>query len=654
MAKDTDTFFRRLPVGSIVPEGWLGRQIEIVNALQKRMGADTALLSGEAWKSGEIFPRYVRGLILLAGALGEPQLRAKADGYMHAVFDAAGEGGDFLPADIDGTAPKTEAVKTLLAYYELTGDDKAIATLRKFFKYRFNTLSVTHPWYHARARLLDEVAAMDAVYRTGDFEWLKDLAEALRDKSPDWFRLAVRFPYKKAAEKCISPSAVKKALKVIENAEHPRETKRPKPFTPEKTEAEWKSPAHQFLVETDAVNLAKAVKYPCTYGAFMGDKELRKLSLRLIANLDKFHGNATGMFAADRRLGGTSPARGVDVEAAVEMMESLVTVLEHTGECVCADMLEQIAFNVVGAAAFDDASAVEDIVMVNQLECSVRRKEFFSEYPFGNAFARGGITRGGVALLSAYPLFMRALCMTRGADELNFFAYAPCTIETEVRGAKLRIKEETGYPFRNSVVFKVTEADGDVDVRINFRVPRYTTMQLISGGQTVASGTGLISVKCTLRTGSTFMLRLDIPLTAVTNRDSSLSFVKGSVLMASRLGFETSAKNCSAGGATEVNAVKKWSFSPVVAKKSSGGRRTLYDNEQTIVNKMPEKPFDRDNPPFELRFQCKNVLNWDFDINGFSAIPQTPKFSEEALERAFVPFGCTSVRVAQFPPCYRG
>lgn len=654
MAKDTDTFFRRLPVGSIVPEGWLGRQIEIVNALQKRIGADTALLSGEAWKSGEIFPRYVRGLILLAGALGEPQLRAKADGYMHAVFDAAGEGGDFLPADIDGTAPKTEAVKTLLAYYELTGDDKAIATLRKFFKYRFNTLSVTHPWYHARARLLDEVAAMDAVYRTGDFEWLKDLAEALRDKSPDWFRLAVRFPYKKAAEKCISPSAVKKALKVIENAEHPRETKRPKPFTPEKTEAEWKSPAHQFLVETDAVNLAKAVKYPCTYGAFMGDKELRKLSLRLIANLDKFHGNATGMFAADRRLGGTSPARGVDVEAAVEMMESLVTVLEHTGECVCADMLEQIAFNVVGAAAFDDASAVEDIVMVNQLECSVRRKEFFSEYPFGNAFARGGITRGGVALLSAYPLFMRALCMTRGADELNFFAYAPCTIETEVRGAKLRIKEETGYPFRNSVVFKVTEADGDVDVRINFRVPRYTTMQLISGGQTVASGTGLISVKCTLRTGSTFMLRLDIPLTAVTNRDSSLSFVKGSVLMASRLGFETSARNCPAGGATEVNAVKKWSFSPVVAKKSSGGRRTLYDNEQTIVNKMPEKPFDRDNPPFELRFQCKNVLNWDFDINGFSAIPQTPKFSEEALERAFVPFGCTSVRVAQFPPCYRG
>lgn len=654
MAKDTENPFRRLPVGSIIPEGWLGRQIEIVNALQKRMGADTALLSGEAWKRGEIFPRYVRGLILLAGVLNEPQLRSKADGYMHAIFDAAGEGGDFAPAETDGAAPKTEAVKTLLSYYELTGDERALVTLRKFFKYRFNTLSVTHSWYHARARLLDEIEAMEAVYRTGDYEWLKDLAEALRDKSPDWFRLAVRFPYKKAAEKCISPSAVKKALRTIENAEHPRETKRSKPFTPEKTEAEWKTPAHQFLVETDAVNLAKAVKYPCTYGAFMGDRELKRLSLRLIANLDKFHGNATGMFAADRRLGGTSPARGIDVEAAVEMMESLLTVLESTGECVCADMLEQIAFNVIGAAAFDDASAVEDVLMVNQLECSVRRKEFFSSYAFGNAFARGGITRGGVALLSAYPLFVQSLCMMRGADELDFFTYAPCTVNATVRGAKLCIKEETGYPFRNTVVFKVTEADGDVDVRINFRVPRYTTMQLISGGQTVASGAGLISVKCTLRTGSTFMLKLDIPLVAVTNRDSSLSFVKGSVLMASRLGFETSAKNSTAGSVTEANAVKKWSFSPLVAKKGAGGRRTLYDSEQTIVNKMPEKPFDRDNPPFELRFRCKNVLNWDFDINGFSAIPQAPKFSEEALERAFVPFGCTAVRVAQFPPCFRG
>ena len=358
------------------------------------------------------------------------------------------------------------------------------------------------------------------------------------------------------------------------------------------------------------------------------------------------------MFSCDRRLGGNSPTRGIDITAAVEMMESLVSVLQATGEGVCADILEQIAFNVIGAAAFDDGSAVQDVLMVNQVECSVRRKEFFAGYPFGNAYARGGITRGSVALLSAYPFFMQALCMMRGADELNFFAYAPCTLDIPVRGSVLRIKEETGYPFRNTVVFKVLEADGDADVRINFRVPRGTTMQLISGGQVVATGGGTISVKCTLRTGSTFMLKLDIPLLVTTNRDGTHSLYKGNVLMATRPGSEVFVRPYPGGEAAEVNAVTKWSVAPVIAKSS--GRRTLYDAERTVVGKMPEKPFDRANAPFELYIRCKNVLNWDFDINGFSLAPTAPKFSEESIERAFVPFGCTSVRMAQFPPCYRG
>ena len=153
MAKDRETPLRRLPVGSVKPDGWLAKQLGIVNALQKRMGADPSLLEGVNWKGGEIFPRYVRGLILLAGVLGEPQLTVKAEGYMNAVFDAALEGGDLLPEDRDGEAPKTEAVKTLLSFYELTGEQRALTALKKFFKSRFNTMSVTHSWHHARARL---------------------------------------------------------------------------------------------------------------------------------------------------------------------------------------------------------------------------------------------------------------------------------------------------------------------------------------------------------------------------------------------------------------------------------------------------------------------------------------------------------------------
>lgn len=641
---------RRLPVGSVMPDGWLAKQISLTNDLQKKLGSAPDLLDMGAWTNGEILPRYVRGLILLAGVLGDSQLKSKVEGYVGAIFDSANAGGDFGPAGSKYLSPKIEAVKTVASYYELTGDERAVDFLRKFFKSQFNTMNVRPMWFHSRARLLEEIPAIDTVYKARDLEWLKDLAEMLRDNTCDWFKVASKFPYKKSAERLISASALKKVYKTVEQLENNVSERRP--FTAERATSEWKKPAHQFVAETDGVSMAKAVKYPCTYGAFMGDDDLKRLSTRLIAALDKYHGNATGMFASDCMLAGHSPARGIDVVSAVEMTESLVTVLEHTGEAACADMLEEIVFNVIAAASSDDLSAVQDIVMPNQLEASLRRKSFFKEYPYGNAYVSGRLSRGAVALISAYPLFMQSLCMLRGADELNFFTYGPCVIDTVLNGARLRIREETGYPFRNTVVFKVEEAEGDISVRINFRVPRHTTMQLISGGQAVATGDSGISVKCILRTGSTFMLKMDIPLCALYNRDGSFRFVKGSVLMASQPGCEVR-QSADMPGIAEANTVKKWAYTPIVSKKGSGGVHRLYDSEKTVVNTFGERPFDREKPPFELRIRCKNVLNWEYDYNGFSAIPSSPSFSEESLERVFVPFGCTSARISHFPPCYK-
>lgn len=652
MPKDIAAKLQKLPLGAVTPDGWLKSQISLTNELQKRLGSDSGLLENGVWEKGETLPKYVRGLLLLAGVLHDAQLTEKAEAYVGAIFDSANAGGDFGPFATNYESPKIEAVKAVLTYYELTSDERALKFLRRFFKNQFNTFSVTPCWYHSRARLLEEIPAIDAVYRANDLEWLKDLAEMLRDRTCDWFRIASKFPYKKSSDKTLSQAAVKRVRRVVCQHEDAGAQKH-KPFTVERADAEWKKPSHQRVVQLSGVSMAKAVKYPCVYGAFMGDKELKRLSLKMITALDRYHGNATGMFAADNRLAGTSPVRGIDIESAVEMMESLVAVLAETGESACADMLEQIAFNVIAAAATEDVSAVQDVVLPNQIEASLRRKEFFKDCPAGNAFVADGLSRGAVALLSALPLFLQSVCFKRGADELDFFSYAPCVVETVVGGVRLRIREETGYPFRNTVVFKVEEADGEANVRINFRVPRHTTMQLISGGQVVASGDRNISVKCALRTGSTFMLKLNIPLVALPNRDGSFSLMKGSVLMASAPGYEKSVKKAE-NTLCEARAVTKWSYTPVLAKKAVAGVRRLYENERTVVNKISEKPFNCDIPPFELRIRCKNVINWEYDINGFAALPNAPKFSEETLERRFLPFGCTTVRISQFPPCFRG
>lgn len=653
MPRNTIDKLNILPPGAIKPEGWLLSQLKLTNNLQKKLGCNSELLRDGEWVRGETFPRYVRGLILLAGVLNEPVLKEKMESFMSPIFSSANEGGDFGPDEGRFLSPKIEAIKTVLSYCELTGDEKALVFLRKFFKNQFNTFGITPCWYHSRARLLEEIPAIERVFKETDAEWLHDLAERLRETSTNWFKLAERFPYKKPANNYISQIAAARVKKLVESYESATESDLPdaKELTVDKSNREWKKSSHCFAVQTSGVSVAKAVKYPCIYGRFIGDDELKELSLKLIANVERYHGNATGMFSSDFRLAGTCPTRGIDVESAVEMIESLVDVIAETNDSYSADLLEQIAFNVIPAAAFEDVSAVQDILLPNQEEASVERASKFKHTESGNAFISGKLSRGAVALISAYPLFMQSLCMTR-EKELDFLTYAPCTIETVIDGYRIKIKEETGYPFRNTIIFKVEEAEGDPELKINFRVPGNTAMQLVSGGQVVATGAKSISVKCVLKKGSTFMLKLDIPLVAVENRDETISLMKGNVLMASRFVSETGT-SAEDKHIFDVRFVKRWNFAPVVSKHSSNGLRRLYDSEQTIVNTIGEIPFSHDRPPFELKIKSKNVLNWDYDLNGVPFIPKKPQFSEETMERSFVPIGCTSVRMSHFPLCVK-
>ena len=651
MARKENPTLTKLPVGSIRPEGWLLRELQLVNGLQKRLGAISGLTENGAWVQGEALPRYIRGLVLLYGALGDKILLDKAQSFLSSILTGAKEGGDFGPQDkIFGTA-KIEGLKAVYSYYELTGDENALQVLRKFFKNQFNTFSVTPYFYHARARLLEEIPAIEAVFKETDAEWLHDLGEKLRETSNDWFKLASNFKYKSPASRYISSFALKKLKKRIESFTTGDGQNQPTPLTVEKANIEWKKPAHQAVVETTGVNIAKAIKYPCVWGKFIGDKDLKNHSIKLINALDKYHGNILGTFNSDLRLAGRSFNRGVDVEVAVEMLESLVEVLAETGDSRIADRIERIAFNLI-PSAFDGMGAVEDILTPNQVEVSCDGNQHLKDSRYGNAYVSSRLTTGALAMLSAYPLFMRSVCFER-EGELDFKCYAPCVIDTTIDGKHIRIKEETGYPFRNTIIFKVESAEGDPELKINFRVPYGTSMQLVSGGQVVASGTSDISVKCVLKTGSTFMLKMDIPLLVRENNDKSLTMMKGNLVMASKLAEEVQ-ETASYKGVYRVKFLKKWTFAPIVSKRKQGGVRRLFDNEEVIVNTIAENPFSSQNPPFELRVRSKNVTDWDYDREGLVKMPSKPEFSEESMARLYVPFGCTKIRISQFPRCFKG
>ena len=647
MEKSVDKNLKKLPLGAIRPQGWLLDQMRYASNLQKRIGSLSGLVKDGEWNGGESLPRYVRGLILLSCALDDKNLKEKVSSFMSLIFASANEGGDFGPKNTSSLTPKIEAVKTLLTYYEATGNERVLPFLKKFFKSQFNTYSVSSSWYDSRARLLEEIGAIEAVYRETDLEWLQDLGEKLRDSSNDWFKLANRFPYKKPYQRYISQTAIKHIQKQVLSVDCAKDgEKKHKTLSPEYINNQWHKKKHKVAVETSGVNLAKAVKYPALYGRFIGDDNLKNLSLKLVSALEKRHGTPLGMFACTPRIAGTKGVGAVDVEAGVEMLESLVEVVKETRSYELADLIERIVFNMVAGASFDDCSAVQDMVFVNQTEASQARKLPYADED--NAFYTKKASRGAIALLSAYPLFLQTACMVKD-EQLNFITYAPCTMDVSVGGFNLTISERTGYPFRNAVVFKVEQADGEPEVKINFRVPKNTYMQLISGGQIVASGSKEISVKCILKAGSTFMLKMNIPLTVEENADGSRSLFKGNLLMALKLPCDV-AQDSSDRRTLIVKCSKKWNIAPLLSKKST---KKLFEDERVVVHDISGVPFAQEQPPFELKIRSKNVLNWDYDTSGFESFPKKCSFSEESLERTYVPFGCTLTRIAKFPKCLK-
>ena len=184
MAKSVDKNLKKLPLGAIRPTGWLKDEMLHMCDLQKKLGALQGLIKNGEWTQGESLPRYARGLTLLAAALDDKNLKERMTGFFQPIFNSANEGGDIGPKDVRTQTPKIEAIKAVLSYYEYTGSDRALAFLKKYFKNQFNTYDVMPCWYDSRARLLEEIPALEALYR-GCRIWAKSFATAPTTGS-DW------------------------------------------------------------------------------------------------------------------------------------------------------------------------------------------------------------------------------------------------------------------------------------------------------------------------------------------------------------------------------------------------------------------------------------------------------------------------------------
>ena len=392
--------FRPLPLGSITPDGWLGRQLRLqADGLTGHLDEFWPDVGQSQWFGGksegwERAPYWLDGFIPLAWGLNDDALKARAKKYVDHIVEAQRPDGWYAPFPADASARTYDlwaillANKVLAQYHDATGDDRVLEAVKRNLKATLVALDRTPLFGWGQFRWFEGLIPVFHVYeRTGE-AWLLDLARKLHRQGFDYMGYY-----------------------------HTPEIASPTP-----RRGLW-------TMEKHVVNTAMALK---AYGlAWRLSRQERDLAFpaRMLETLDRYHGQVTGMFTGDECLAGRNPVQGTELCAVVESMFSLAQLLSVTGDPAFGDRLERIAFNALPATFAPDMWSHQYDQQVNQAQCTINPAHMWTTNGaesnlFGLEPNFGCCTSN---MHQGWPKFVSHLYMQTPEKGIAVMAYAPST-----------------------------------------------------------------------------------------------------------------------------------------------------------------------------------------------------------------------------------
>ena len=418
--------FEPLPLGSIKPAGWLKEQLRVQSAgLSGHLDEFWPDIKESAWFGGtaegwERVPYWLDGIVPLAYVLDADDLKAKVKKSIDTILDhqqvdgwlgPVGDSQKHKPYDV---WPLFPLFKALTQYQEASGDPRVVPALLKCCRKIDQVISGEPLYSWARVRAADFVITLYWLYDRTKEPWLLELAQKAFAQSHDWRALFAHFPFTTKAQG-------KKAL------------------------------------ENHGVNTGMGLKYGGVRFRTSGDGNDRDAVFKMLELLDRFHGQATGIFTCDEHLAGRSPSQGTELCTVVEEMYSLEVLAAIEGDPRLGDRLEKLAYNALPATFKKDMTAHQYDQQCNQVICSAQGEHVYvSNGPESNLYGLepnfGCCTAN---MHQGWPKFVAHLWMKTPDGGLAAVAYAPCVIETKIQGKPVTVKVETSYPFRADIAITV-------------------------------------------------------------------------------------------------------------------------------------------------------------------------------------------------------
>lgn len=423
----------RLPLGSVIAEGWLKAQLERnksgmgghLDELEPEMIAKPYIDRNHkspvipGW-SGEISGTYWTGLVQLAFTLNDEELKAKARKWVYATLALQEEDG-YL-----GSYRKTEnrledysawssnwCYRALLHYYDATGDQAILDAVHRGLLWFVSNWAGEQKTAYAGPTLME---SMVVVYlKTGD--------EKLYNWCLDYIR------WLDANDKFHQGMASLQRDSLEYNEDH-------------------------------VVAFGENVKHPALIYLAGGGQEYLAASINGIKQIMDKCWQPNGAPASNFEY--HSPPSAVHVTEYCNFSTYLNTfswMAGITGKAWYGDLMERILFNAAEGARKKDERAIAYMSSPNQLYATMESCRFGlnSFEIYSPCYQVACCPTQSVRII---PEYIRAMFMRDRDENLYLPVYGPCSVHfTSKEGTGITIHEETSYPFDETITLKIKASE---------------------------------------------------------------------------------------------------------------------------------------------------------------------------------------------------
>ncbi|WP_227806817.1 beta-L-arabinofuranosidase domain-containing protein [Sedimentisphaera cyanobacteriorum] len=620
----------KLPIGSIEPEGWLKRKLELqaegfhghlmdISRFLKKEENSWLSPEGKGKRGWEEVPYWLKGYLNLAYVLDDEQMIDEAMVWIEGALNSQKEDGWFGPdkkrsgvatklSGRDDLWPNAIMLFCLQDYYDVSGDERVIELMTNYFKYLAKVPEDKYLLgYWPKMRGGDILYSIYWLYnRTGE-KWLLDLAEKNHRRTARW---------------------------------------------------------DEDVVNWHNVNIAQAFGEGATY--WLQSHENSDL-MSAYSNWQKvrdIYGQMPGgMFASDEncRKGHDDPRQCVETCGMVEEMLSDETLMAITGDTVWADRCEDVAFNSLPAALTAEMDGIRYLTAVNHVKSDDQEHN-------------PGIQNGGPMLHMnphrhrccqhnfghGWPYFAQHLWYASADNGISAVFYTDSKVTAKVgkAGEEFVIKQTTKYPFDGKVYFEIASGK-PTEFPVYLRIPGWcSSPEVMVNSEEYAFSNqddgGFVKISRKWQKGDTFQINMPMKITVKkwTENHDSVSVNRGPITFSLKI----KENKFRSGGtdkwpAYEIHPASDWNYALELADSPE-------ESFELVERVWPsdQMPWTHEGAPIMLKAKGRKIPQWQLDrFELCQELQDSPVKTDQPVEDIkLIPMGAARLRISAFPTAGHG